>query len=52
MERKETVDGFEAVFALNHLAYYSLTNLLLENFATPNNLKLPIARNILEKYYS
>jgi len=27
-------------------------NLLLENFATPNNLKLPIARNILEKYYS
>jgi len=31
MERKETVDGFEAVFALNHLAYYSLTNLLLEN---------------------
>ena len=31
MERKETVDGFESVFALNHLAYYSLTNLLLEN---------------------
>ena len=27
-------------------------NLLLENFATPNNLKLPIARNILESYYS
>jgi len=31
MERKETVDGYEAVFALNHLAYYSLTNLLLDN---------------------
>ena len=31
MERKETIDGLEAVFALNHLAYYSLTNLLLEN---------------------
>ena len=26
-------------------------NLLLENFVTPNNLKLPISRNILEKYY-
>ena len=31
MERKETVDGFEEVFALNHLAYYSLTQLLLDN---------------------
>ena len=31
MERSETVDGHEAVFALNHLAYYSLTNLLLDN---------------------
>tara|TARA_B100000029_G_scaffold75195_1_gene66920 strand:- start:1162 stop:2007 length:846 start_codon:yes stop_codon:yes gene_type:complete len=31
MERKETVDGFEEVFALNHLAYYSLTLLLLDN---------------------
>ena len=27
-------------------------NLLLENFVTPNNLKLPISRNILEKYYN
>ena len=31
MERKETVDGFEEVFALNHLAYYSLTQLLLDS---------------------
>lgn len=31
MERNETVDGFEEVFALNHLAYYSLTQLLLDN---------------------
>ena len=31
MERKETVDGFEEVFALNHSAYYSLTQLLLDN---------------------
>jgi len=36
MERKETVDGFEAVFALNHLAYYSLTNLLLDNLKNGN----------------
>ena len=27
-------------------------NLLLENFANPNSLKLPIARNILESYYN
>ena len=26
-------------------------NLLIENFITPNKLKLPNARNILEKYY-
>lgn len=31
MDRKETADGFEEVFALNHLAYYSLTQLLLDN---------------------
>lgn len=28
--RKETVDGFERTFALNHLAYFLLTNRLLE----------------------
>ena len=27
-------------------------NLLMENFIVPNGLKLPISRNILEKYYS
>ena len=27
-------------------------NLLMENFIIPNRLKLPISRNILEKYYS
>ena len=28
--RQETVDGFERTFALNHLAYFLLTNLLLD----------------------
>ena len=27
-------------------------NLLMENFITPNRLKLPLSRNILEKYYN
>ena len=29
-ERKETADGFEEVFSVNHLAYFSLTLMLLE----------------------
>lgn len=29
-QRGETVDGFERTFALNHLAYFLLTNLLLD----------------------
>lgn len=29
-ERRETVDGYEMTFALNHLSYFLLTNLLLE----------------------
>ena len=27
-------------------------NLLMENFILPNRLRLPLSRNILEKYYS
>jgi len=30
-KRSETVDGIERTFALNHLAYFLLTNLLLDN---------------------
>lgn len=29
-QREETADGFERTFALNHLAYFTLTNLLLD----------------------
>ena len=29
-ERKVTVDGFEETFAVNHLAYFLLTNLLID----------------------
>ena len=29
-ERKETADGFDEVFSVNHLAYFSLTLMLLE----------------------
>jgi len=28
-ERKKTIDGYEEVFAINHLAYFLLTNLLI-----------------------
>lgn len=30
LRREETVDGYEKTFAVNHLAYFLLTNLLLE----------------------
>ncbi|MDE2227953.1 MAG: SDR family oxidoreductase [Alphaproteobacteria bacterium] len=30
--REQTADGFERTFALNHLAYFALTNLLLDRF--------------------
>ncbi len=32
--RQETVDGYELTFALNHLAYFLLTNLLLDTLNT------------------
>ena len=38
--RKETVDGFERTFALNHLAYFLLTNRLLEVLLTTKDSRI------------
>jgi len=40
MERKVTVDGLEMSFALNHLGYFLLTNLLLEALKNSQNARI------------
>jgi len=39
-DRRTTVDGFEAMFAINHLAPFLLTNLLLEKLKTSGNARI------------
>tara|TARA_B000000557_G_scaffold66027_1_gene52075 strand:+ start:862 stop:1710 length:849 start_codon:yes stop_codon:yes gene_type:complete len=39
-ERKETVDGLEEVFAINHIAYFLLTMLLLDRLKEANNSRI------------
>ena len=39
-ERKETVDGLEEVFAINHLAYFLLTMLLLDRIKEASNSRI------------
>ena len=39
-ERKETVDGIEEVFAINHLAYFLLTMLLIDRLKEASNSRV------------
>tara|TARA_Y100001970_G_scaffold274361_1_gene373961 strand:- start:124 stop:972 length:849 start_codon:yes stop_codon:yes gene_type:complete len=39
-ERKETVDGLEEVFAINHIAYFLLTMLLIDRLKEANNSRI------------
>ena len=39
-ERKSTVDGFEYTFALNHLSYFLLTNLLLPSLKAAGSARI------------
>ena len=39
-ERKETVDGIEEVFAINHLAYFLLTMLLIDRLKEASNSRI------------
>jgi retinol dehydrogenase-12 len=40
MNRQETSDGFEKTFALNHLNYFLLTNLLLDKLKQSNSARI------------
>ena len=45
-KRSETADGLEKTFALNHMAYFTLTNLLLDKIkATPGARIVVVASN-------
>ena len=39
-ERRETVDGLEEVFAINHIAYFLLTMLLIDRLKEANNSRI------------
>ena len=38
--KEETIDGLEETFALNHLAYFSLTNLLLDKIKESGSARI------------
>ena len=38
--RKETIDGYEEIFAINHLAYFYLTNLLIKNLKSASSARI------------
>ena len=39
-KRKETIDGYEEVFAINHLAYFLLTTLLIDKLKEANGSRV------------
>jgi len=46
LRRETSADGYEKTFAVNHLAYFALTNLLLERItATPGGRIVSVASN-------
>ena len=40
LKRRETIDGFEETFAVKHLAYFSLTNLLIDKLKESESARI------------
>ena len=40
LKRRETADGFEETFAVNHLAYFSLTNILIDKIKESKSARI------------
>jgi retinol dehydrogenase-12 len=51
-ERRESVDGVELTFALNHLAYFSLTNLLLDLLRASDHSRIVNVASHAHRYAS
>ncbi|HNW98693.1 MAG TPA: SDR family oxidoreductase [Bacteroidales bacterium] len=49
-KRITTIDGFELTFAVNHLAYFLLTNLLLENLKAAPKARIISVASIASNY--
>ena len=49
---EEVLMTLDEIYNLAKKALLFNKNLIMENFITPNKLKFPLFRNILENYYS